>query len=81
MDNWDEIVKQYPNKWVFLKNVHRDKSGDIVSFELLKVCSKAEKPKWLKYYMNGTEKFECIRTTFNAPNVVLNNNIKEGDDC
>lgn len=70
MDNWNEFTKQYPDQWAFIKNVKRNKDGDIIKFDLLKVCPKAEKSKWLKVYMNGTERFECIRTTYNGPDIV-----------
>lgn len=69
MTKWEELTKQYPNQWAFISNVKRNNNDEIISFELLKVCPKSEKSKWLSYYMNGTVKFECVRTTFNAPNV------------
>ena len=69
MTEWEKLTKQYPNQWAFISNVRRNDDGEIIDFNLLKGCPKSEKSKWLEYYMQGTEKFECIRTTFNAPNV------------
>ncbi len=66
---WEELQKQYPNSWAFIKNVKRNKDGDIIDFDLLNVCKKNEKAKYLKQYMQQPFKFECIRTTFNGPNV------------
>lgn len=67
MTKWEILVQKHPDKWAFIKNVKRNENGDIIQFDLMKVCSKAEKAKWLAFYMNGNEHFECIRTTFNAP--------------
>ena len=64
---WSEITREYPDQWAFISNVKRNDDDEIIDFKLLKVCPKSEKSKWLKYYMQGTERFECIRTTFNAP--------------
>lgn len=69
MTKWEELAKQYPNQWAFISMVKRNDDDEIVDFNLLKICPKSEKSKWLKYYMQGTEKFECIRTTFNDPHV------------
>ena len=66
---WADIERQYPNKWAFIKNVKRNENNDIVSFELLKICDKSEKAKWFALYMKEDYKFECIRTTWNAPNM------------
>ena len=65
---WEELQSTYPNKWVFIKDVKRNENRDIVAFELLKVCNKEEKAKWLEFYLKQPYKFECIRTTENIPN-------------
>ena len=68
INKWEQLAKDYPNQWAFMKNVKRNADDEIIDFDLLVVCPKSEKSKWLEHYMKGSEKFECVRTTFNAPN-------------
>lgn len=65
---WDEIVKTYPNLWAIITNV-KESGGEIKSCKLLDICSKENKNEHIKKYLNSNIKFECHRTTFNAPNV------------
>lgn len=65
---WKEIETAIPNMWVIITDV-KEKDGMIVSCKLLDICTKADKVKYLNKYLNKGIKFECERTTFNAPNV------------
>ena len=65
---WSEIEQIYPDLYVIITDV-KEQAGEIVSCRLLDVCSKQDKPKYIKKYMESNIKFDCCRTTFNAPNV------------
>ncbi len=66
---WSDIEQRYPNMWAFVQNVKKNKDGDIVSVRLLAICTKQDKVKWLKQFTDANIEFQCIRTTFSAPNV------------
>ena len=66
--DWKEIESKYPDMWAFIANVKRNNVGEMKSFELLNVCTKKDKAKWLKKYIDEDIEFECIRTTFRMPN-------------
>ena len=66
---WKDIQTQYPNKWVFVQNLKRNKDGDIILFKLLTICNKHDKAKWIQKYTADDIEFQCIRTTFSAPNI------------
>ena len=64
---WNEIVTNYPNLWVIITDV-KESDGEIKSCRLLDVCTKTNKHEYIKKYLNSDIKFECMRTTFKAPN-------------
>lgn len=64
---WSKIVKQYPDMWVFITDVHEN-NGEIESCRLLRVCSHDERAKYIKEYMDSGVEFQCVRTTFSGPN-------------
>lgn len=61
--NWQEIVKEYPGKWVIITNV-KEKAGEIKSCKLLEVCSYEEKADIIGKYLDKGIKFQCVRTTW-----------------
>lgn len=65
---WDIIASTYPNMWAFITDVKRH-NGEITSCRLLAISSKDDKVIYLQKYFNSNIKFECCRTTFNAPNI------------
>ena len=71
---WTEIEKNHPNQWALITNI-KMKDGLIDSCDVLKICSHAEKVKWIKYFRSQNIKFECERTTFNSPMVEIFNSI------
>lgn len=68
---WNEMQKKYPDSWAFLKNVKRDEYGEIIDFEVLTICKKEDKDKYLKQFSENGGFFECIRTTYNGPDRIM----------
>lgn len=65
---WKEITETYPDLWAIVTDVKED-NGEIESCRLLAVCTKDDKHKYIKKYLNSNIKFECHRTVFKAPNI------------
>lgn len=64
---WEKIINAYPDLWVIVTDVKKA-DGEIESCKLLDVCTKDDKHKYIKKYLNSNIKFECHRTVFKAPN-------------
>lgn len=67
---WEEIVKAYPDLYVFITNI-KEKDGEIKTCKLLDVCSFNEKADFILKYNNKRVKFRCCRTTPKLPSMVL----------
>ena len=65
---WAEIQDQYPDQWVFMKDITM-KSGAIDSFVFLYVCPHKDKVKYMNLLRNEGIVYKCKRTTFAMPNV------------
>jgi hypothetical protein len=65
---WNEIVERYPNLWVIITDV-KEKNGEIKTCKLLNVCKSDETHILIKKYKGLGIEFECVRTTFAAPNI------------
>ena len=65
---WNEITTTYPNKWAIITNVKK-KNGEIDTCKLLAICNQSDRHIYVKKYLEQDIKFECERTTFNAPNI------------
>ena len=60
---WQEIVEEYPGKWVIISNV-KEKAGKIKTCRLIEVCNYEEKGEIIRKYLEKGIKFECVRTTW-----------------
>lgn len=65
---WEEIVKNYPDLYVFITNV-KEQDGEIKTCKLLNVCNKENKSIFVKKYRDSGISFECCRTTVNLPDL------------
>ena len=54
--------------YAFITDV-KENNGEIISCKLLNICTKIEKSNYIQKYIQQGIKFECHRTTFNAPNI------------
>lgn len=66
--NWDDIVKKYPDKWLFMTDVDKN-NGVIGKFKFLAICSHDKKASFMRKFRDEGISYECERTTFAAPNM------------
>lgn len=67
--NWNDIVNSYPNMWAFITDIEEDDDGMIQSCRLLAICSYEKKENYVVQFMEQGIDFDCVRTTFSAPNM------------
>lgn len=68
--NWDEIKKTYPDWWAFIDpEKTKRKDGFIDKCYIYFVCPVEEKGLYVDELRKRQVHFDCIRTTFSAPNV------------
>ena len=69
---WSVISETYPNMYVIITDI-KEKGGLIQSCKLLEITSYENKEEVVHRYRKSNINFDCVRTTFSAPNVgVLN---------
>lgn len=66
--SWESISLAYPNKYAIITDVERDK-GVILKCKLLEVVPYSKKTETVLRYMDSGISFDCVRTTYSAPNV------------
>lgn len=65
---WSDVQEQYPDQWVFMKDIEK-KAGAIDSFIFLYICPHKDKVKYMKLLRDSGISYKCERTTFSMPNV------------
>ena len=65
---WEEITKAYPNMYAIITDVAR-KDEMIQSCRVLKIVPYEQEEETVCYYMDSGIDFDCVRTTFSAPNM------------
>ncbi|MBQ9609475.1 MAG: hypothetical protein IJV15_08545 [Lachnospiraceae bacterium] len=65
---WSLISATYPNMYAIITDV-KEKGGLIQSCKLLEITTYENKEKVVHEYKNSDINFDCVRTTFSAPNM------------
>lgn len=65
---WSDITEKYPNMYAIITDVIR-KNEMIQSCKLLKIVPYEQEEETVCHYMDLGIDFDCVRTTFSAPNM------------